>query len=99
MGGDEVNLIKAGANYGGPLVAYGLSCTTNTIGEGTHKAGITQPLLYYLPSEAISPLTVYRGAMFTEWDGDIQVGALKGNHVSILDYDAGMVRSEHPILT
>jgi glucose/arabinose dehydrogenase len=99
MGGDEVNIIKAGANYGWPTVTYGLSYTTNTIGEGTHKTGMTQPLFYYLPSEAISPLTVYRGDMFQEWNGDILVGALKGNHVSKLDYDAGMVRSEYPILT
>lgn len=98
MGGDEVNVINAGANYGWPTVTYGLSYTTNTIGEGTHKSGMTQPLFYYLPSEAISPLTVYRGQMFPEWDGDILVGALKGNHVSKLDYDAGMIRSEYPIL-
>ena len=99
MGGDEVNIIRSGADYGWPTITYGLSYTTKPIGEGTHKTGLTQPLFYYLPSEAISPLTVYRGDMFHEWQGDILVGALKGRQVSKLDYDDGHIRSEYPILT
>ena len=99
MGGDEINIIQAGANYGWPVVTYGMSYTTETIGEGTHHEAMTQPIFYYLPSEAISPLTVYRGDMFPEWDGDILVGALKGKHISKLDFDGGLIRSEYPILT
>jgi len=107
MGGDEVNVIRPGGNYGWPLITYGKSYTTASISADTHRDGLLQPLFYYLPSEAISPLTVYRGAMFPEWDGDVLVGALKGKHVSKLDLDlrsstdpqAGVVRSEYPILT
>lgn len=107
MGGDEVNVIRPGGNYGWPLITYGKSYTTATISPDTHRDGLLQPLFYYLPSEAISPLTVYRGAMFPAWDGDVLVGTLKGKHVSKLDLDlrssadpmAGVVRSEYPILT
>lgn len=98
MGGDEVNLIEAGKNYGWPAVTYGLEYTLEPIGSGTHRVGFEQPLFYYLPSEAISPLAVYRGAMFPEWEGDLLVGALKGRHVSHLDLDGRVVRSEYPLL-
>jgi glucose/arabinose dehydrogenase/cytochrome c5 len=98
MGGDEVNLIERGRNYGWPTITYGVEYTTAPIGTGTHREGFEQPLFYYLPSEAISPLLVYRGAMFPEWEGDLLVGALKGQHVSRLDLDGGQVRSEYPIL-
>lgn len=98
MGGDEVNLIERGKNYGWPTITYGVEYTTAPIGTGTHREGFEQPLFYYLPSEAISPLLVYRGAMFPEWNGDLLVGALKGQHVSRLDLDGRQVRSEYPIL-
>jgi glucose/arabinose dehydrogenase len=98
LGGDEVNEIEAGANYGWPIITYGRNYSTAPIGEGTHKAGLQQPLFYYLPSEAISPVTVYRGPMFPEWEGDLLVGALKGKHISKLDLDGQFVRSEYPML-
>lgn len=98
MGGDEVNIIKAGANYGWPINTYGMSYLAEPIGEDTHSKETEQPLFYYLPSEAISPLTIYRGKMFSEWDGDILVGALKGKHISKLDLDGNKIRSEFPIL-
>jgi glucose/arabinose dehydrogenase len=87
MGGDEVNIIRKGRNYGWPVITYGQNYTTSSIGEGSHKAGLEQPLFYFLPSTAISPLTLYRGSMFPEWDGDLLVGALKGRHVTRLDLD------------
>jgi len=99
LGGDEVNTLREGANYGWPRITYGLAYSTAPIGEGTHAAGLEQPIFYYLPSEAISPLLVYRGAMFPEWDGDLLVGALKGKHISRLDVDGDIVRSEYPVLS
>ena len=99
LGGDEVNVIQAGANYGWPTIGYGKYYSTESIGEGTHKAGMQQPLFYYLPSEAISPIVMYRGDMFSEWEGDLLVGALKGKHISKLDLDGDVIRSEYPMLT
>lgn len=98
MGGDEVNVIWPGRNYGWPLITYGLNYTTEPIGEGTHAPGLEQPLWYYLPSIAVSPMTVYRGVMFPEWEGHLLVGALKGQHVSKLDLDGKVVRSEQAML-
>ena len=98
LGGDEINVLKAGANYGWPRITYGLAYSTAPMGEGTHAEGLIQPIFYYLPSEAISPLLVYRGRMFPEWNGDLLIGALKGQHVSRLDLDGGRIRSEYPLL-
>ncbi len=98
LGGDEINRIVAGANYGWPVITYGRNYSTAPMGEGTHREGMQQPLFYYLPSEAISPLEIYQGAMFDEWQGDLLVGALKGRHVSKLDLDGDVVRSEYPLL-
>lgn len=69
------------------------------MGIGTHAPEFEQPLFYYLPSEAISPLAIYRGELFSDWDGDLLVGALKGKHVSRLDLDDNIVRSEYPNLS
>lgn len=87
MGGDEVNVVHAGRNYGWPQITYGRNYNTQAIGVGTHLAGLEQPLFYFLPSTAISPLTLYRGDMFPEWKGDLLVGALKGRHITRLDLD------------
>lgn len=99
MGGDEVNRIEAGGNYGWPELTYGRNYTGEAIGSGTHADGMIQPLWYYLPSRAISPLAVYRGDLFPEWDGHLLIGALRGQHVSKLDLDEDRVRAEHAMLT
>ncbi|MDZ7782861.1 MAG: PQQ-dependent sugar dehydrogenase [Halioglobus sp.] len=99
LGGDEINIIRPGLDYGWPTISYGANyATTRPIGEGTHKEGLEQPIYYFLPSIAVSPLTVYRGEMFPEWDGDILVGALRGQHIARLDFDEGIVRSHQTIL-
>lgn len=98
MGGDEVNAIRAGANYGWPVVSYGAFYNTKKVGIGTQASGFAQPLYYYLPSIAVSPIAVYYGEMFPEWDGHLLVGALKGQHVSKLDITDDGVRSDQRIL-
>ncbi len=79
QGGDELNLIRAGANYGCPVITYGVNYGIGTkIGEGTAKAGMAQPVKHWIPSPAISGLAFYTGDRFPKWKGDLLVGALRG---------------------
>ncbi|WP_205617179.1 PQQ-dependent sugar dehydrogenase [Pelomicrobium methylotrophicum] len=78
QGGDEVNIIRAGINYGWPVITYGVEYGIGTkIGEGTHKAGMAQPIHYWVPSIAPSGMAFYTGDKFPRWRGDLFVGALK----------------------
>lgn len=84
-GGDEVNLIAPGVNYGWPVISYGRHYSGRKIGEGTAKAGMAQPAHYWDPSIAPSGLLVYGGSMFPEWKGDIFVGSLKFDFIARLE--------------
>lgn len=82
QGGDELNRVRAGANYGWPIVSHGVDYRTGKpIGEGTHKAGMEQPVRHWSPSPAVSGLAFYDGARFARWRGDVLVGALAGQAV------------------
>lgn len=84
QGGDEVNRIKRGANYGWPIISYGRHYSGQKIGEGTAKAGMEQPTHFWDPSIAPSGMMIYSGALWPEWRGDIFVGSLKFDLVSRL---------------
>lgn len=84
-GGDEVNRIEKGANYGWPVISYGVNYNGSKIGEGTAKPGIEQPRHYWDPSIAPSGLLVYSGKLWPEWRGDLFVGSLKFDYISRLD--------------
>lgn len=84
-GGDEVNQIKRGANYGWPVISYGEHYSGQKIGEGHAKDGMEQPAFYWDPSIAPSGLMIYSGKMFPEWQGDFFVGSLKFDHIARLD--------------
>ncbi|MEO1702442.1 MAG: PQQ-dependent sugar dehydrogenase [Pseudomonadota bacterium] len=86
-GGDEINQPEAGLNYGWPVISYGRHYSGQRIGEGTEKAGLEQPRHYWDPSIAPSGLAVYDGDMFPEWQGDLLVGALRGQLMSRLARD------------
>ncbi len=86
-GGDEVNRIRKGANFGWPVISYGRHYSGGKIGEGTAKSGLEQPAFYWDPSIAPSGLLVYSGKMFPDWRGDIFVGALKFNYIARLEGD------------
>lgn len=85
QGGDEVNLIQKSANYGWPVISYGVNYDGSKIGEGTAKPGMEQPAFYWDPSMAPSGLMVYSGKLWPDWEGDIFVGALKFNYIARLD--------------
>jgi glucose/arabinose dehydrogenase len=98
MGGDEVNVIKNGANYGWPTISYGAHYSSRPMGGGNRAEGMEDPLYFYLPSIAVSPVEVYHGPMFPEWEGSLLIGALKGAHVNLLYLVDGEVKSEQRIL-
>ena len=77
-GGDEVNIIEAGANYGWPLASYGIDYNGAKITPFTEYEGTTQPVKYWTPSIGTSGLAVYRGDLFAGWDGDLLAGGLSG---------------------
>lgn len=95
QGGDEVNVIRAGTNYGWPVITYGANYGTGTrIGEGTAKPGMAQPLHYWVPSIAPSGMAFYSGDKFPRWRGDLFVGALKGQILVRLKLDGEKVVRE-----
>lgn len=80
-GGDEVNVIESGKNYGWPVITYGIDYSGATISDKTHQDGMEQPIIYWVPSIAPSGMTFYKGDKFPEWDGDLLVGSLKFRHL------------------
>ena len=88
QGGDEVNVIRAGANHGWPIVTYGRNYVFGTkIGEGTHKEGMVPPLHQWTPSIAPSGMAFYEGDKFPGWRGSLLVGALKLRLLVRLEFD------------
>ncbi len=89
-GGDEINIIEAGANYGWPAASFGIDYNGARITPFTEYEGATQPVHYWTPSMAPSGLAVVRGDAFTDWDGDLLVGGLASTalHRMIMDGDA-----------
>ena len=87
QGGDEVNRVMPGANYGWPVITYGRTYGLGRpIGEGTKKPGLEQPLLYWDPSIAPSGMAFYQGDLIPEWQGQLFIGALKARLLARLDY-------------
>ena len=94
-GGDEINIVRAGANYGWPLVTYGIDYDGTVISSETSAPGIEEPVLYWVPSIAPSGMTFYEGAAFPLWQGDLFVGALAGKHLRRVEFEGNVpVRQE-----
>jgi len=99
QGGDEVNVIRAGTNYGWPVITYGVNYVTGTkIGEGAQKEGMAQPIHYWVPSIAPSGMAFYEGDRFPRWKGDLFVGALKDRMLVRLKLDGEKVVKEERML-
>ncbi len=88
-GGDEVNLVQPGRNYGWPVISYGRNYNGRRIGEGTEKEGMEQPVMFWDPSIAPSGMMIYQGEMFPDWQGDVFTGSLKFDLISRLDPEGG----------
>ena len=99
QGGDEVNIIRAGVNYGWPVITYGRNYGIGTrIGEGTHKEGMAQPLYQWTPSIAPSGMAFYDGDKFPGWRGNLLVGALRFRLLARLELDGERVVREERML-
>jgi glucose/arabinose dehydrogenase len=99
QGGDEINVIRGGVNYGWPVITYGANYGTGTrIGEGTAKAGMAQPVLYWVPSIAPSGMAFYDGDRFPRWKGDLFVGALRDRMLVRVKLDGEKVVKEERML-
>ena len=99
QGGDEINVIRPGLNYGWPVITYGANYGTGTrIGEGARKEGMEQPIHYWVPSIAPSGMAFYSGDKFPKWNGDLFVGALRDQMLVHLKLDGEKVVSEERLL-
>lgn len=83
-GGDEINLIRKGINYGWATISYGKEYwgPTVQVGEGTHKEGMEQPIKYFVPSIAPCDLIVYQGDAFPKWKGNLIAASMKLQHLN-----------------
>ena len=98
-GGDEINIIRAGNNYGWPEVTYGIDYSGATISNKTTMEGVTDPLHYWDPSIAPSGMAFYTGDEFAQWQGDLFVGALKMRKLVRLRIKDEKVTEEEDLLT
>jgi glucose/arabinose dehydrogenase len=99
-GGDELNLIKPGKNYGWPIITHGIDYSGVPIGDGiTAKAGMEQPVYYWDPVIAPSGLAFYKGNLFPQWKNSVFVGGLRGMMLDRLELKKDKVVAEEPLLT
>ena len=98
QGGDEINQPQPSKNYGWPVITYGEEYGGGKIGEGTQKAGMEQPLHYWVPSIAPSGMAFVNSERYgAAWKGNLLVGALKGRHLARLEIKDGKVLAEHKL--
>ena len=104
LGGDEINVVLPGRNYGWPLVTYGKDYDGSIISALTSRADLEPPFMYWVPSIAISGLTFYTGDAFPEWKGNAFVGSMMAGrirwtgHVQRLTFENGQPIQREPIL-
>ena len=104
QGGDEINILRPGANYGWPIASFGVNYTGALVTPFDHYEGMEDPVHYWVPSIAPAGMAVYRGEMFPEWDGDLLVAALiagdadGAGHVRRVDVEGETVRGEEVFL-
>jgi glucose/arabinose dehydrogenase len=99
QGGDELNLVEAGANYGWPVIGFGVNYRSGkAIHGGTHRDGMEQPVRVWVPSIATSGLALYEADAFPHWRGHLLAGGLSGEQVALLKLDGDDVVREETLV-
>jgi aldose sugar dehydrogenase len=96
-GGDELNLIEPGKNYGWPKITYGVDYSGAVISPRTRQEGLEQPVVEWTPSIAPAGMTLYRGEMFPQWEGNLLVSALAGREVRRVVLEGTEVVEQQPL--
>jgi glucose/arabinose dehydrogenase len=98
MGGDELNIIESGVNYGWPVITYGRNYNGTIITDLVKKDGMEQPILYWKPSIAVCGLDFYNGDLFPKWKNRLLVGALRYEEVQLLEIHENRVIHQQTII-
>jgi aldose sugar dehydrogenase len=98
-GGDEINIISPGKNYGWPVITYGVDYSGAPISLKNKQEGMEQPITYWVPSIAPSGMVFYTGDLFPSWKGDLIVTALAGQQLRRVNLEGGKVASQEVYLT
>jgi glucose/arabinose dehydrogenase len=96
-GGDEINVVVAGNNYGWPAVTHGVDYSGAYVSPFTEAAGMMPPLVHWEPSIAPSGMAIYSGDHFPEWQGDLFIGALVDREVRRVDMESGAVMGQESL--
>jgi aldose sugar dehydrogenase len=98
QGGDELNRLQAGANYGWPVIGFGVNYNTGlAIHTGTHRQGMQQPIHVWVPSIGISGMMIYTGDKFPQWRGNLFVGGMVGQQLARLTLEGQRVTNEETL--
>jgi len=99
QGGDELNLIRSGVNYGWPVIGHGVHYRSGeTIHEATRREGMEEPVHFWTPSIATSGMLIYTGDAFPRWQGDFFIGGLAGEQLARLTMDGDRVMNEETLV-